>query len=161
MKKHTTKQPETIKELSPEWDVAKEDRLDHEVERLREFLCPHCRGNFSLSLKDGVATCWNTESYKELEAEAKKLKKELQTERIRLAACGIAALGYFNGCCDNYKSGSLGDVLKLREKCEKLEAVVEAWTNEGPNPKYHREQKELLKKNWRPLWEALRKVEEK
>ncbi|MBX5587500.1 hypothetical protein P3831_03865 [Pseudomonas aeruginosa] len=42
------------------------------------------------------------------------LKEELEIERQRLAACGVAALGYFNGCADAYKSASLADVLKLR-----------------------------------------------
>jgi len=47
-------------------------------------------------------------------AEVKNLKDELERERNRLAACSVAALGYFNGCHDDYKSASLDDVLRLR-----------------------------------------------
>lgn len=62
----------------------------------------------------------------ELEAENARLREELETERMRLAGCGVAALGYFDGCCDEYKSASLNDVLKLRKEVEALRAVVEA-----------------------------------
>jgi hypothetical protein len=50
--------------------------------------------------------------------------RELETERMRLAACGVAALGYFNGCEDAYKSASLDDVLALR--AERDAAVQDA-----------------------------------
>jgi hypothetical protein len=50
----------------------------------------------------------------EYEARVKKLEAELEIERGRLAACGVAALGYFDGCQDEYRSASLEDVLKLR-----------------------------------------------
>jgi hypothetical protein len=49
-----------------------------------------------------------------------RLEKELERERRRLAACGTAALGYFDGCKDEYKSASLDDVLRLREENEAL-----------------------------------------
>jgi hypothetical protein len=42
------------------------------------------------------------------------LEAELDRERHRLAACGVAAFGYFDGCHDDYKSASLDDVLRLR-----------------------------------------------
>ncbi|HEP9695501.1 TPA: hypothetical protein VDV99_006472, partial [Pseudomonas aeruginosa] len=45
------------------------------------------------------------------------LRAELETERMRLAGCGVAALGYFDGCADAYKSASLSDVLRLRADC--------------------------------------------
>jgi hypothetical protein len=38
-----------------------------------------------------------------------------------LSACGAAALGYFEGCKDEYKSASLDDVLRLRERADSLE----------------------------------------
>lgn len=41
------------------------------------------------------------------------LEDELERERMRLAACGVAALGYFDGCKPEYQSGSLHDVLRL------------------------------------------------
>jgi hypothetical protein len=44
----------------------------------------------------------------------KELEAELDRERHRLAACGVAAFGYFDGCHDDYKSASLDDVLRLR-----------------------------------------------
>jgi len=36
-----------------------------------------------------------------------------------------------------------------------LEDIWEAWNIEGKCPKYHREQKELLRKNWRTLYDAI------
>lgn len=51
-----------------------------------------------------------------------KLRDELETERMRLAGCGVAALGYFDGCCDTYKSASLDDVLRLRDRNAELTA---------------------------------------
>lgn len=50
----------------------------------------------------------------DLVAENERLKGELETERMRLAACGVAALGYFDGCKDEYRSASLEDTLRLR-----------------------------------------------
>lgn len=63
-----------------------------------------------------------------------ELEAELERERIRLAACGSAALGFFEGCKDEYYSASLGDVLRLRENLAALrrkidEAPVEAWSH--------------------------------
>lgn len=52
----------------------------------------------------------------ECQAQEAKLRDELETERMRLAGCGVAALGYFDGCCDTYKSASLDDVLRLRDR---------------------------------------------
>ncbi|MCW4650994.1 hypothetical protein [Pseudomonas aeruginosa] len=52
------------------------------------------------------------------------LEAELETERMRLAACGTAALGYFDGCADAYKSASLSDVLRLRADCDSALARV-------------------------------------
>ncbi|RTT16296.1 hypothetical protein [Pseudomonas aeruginosa] len=53
------------------------------------------------------------------------LRAELETERMRLAGCGVAALGYFDGCADAYKSASLSDVLRLRADCDAALAEVE------------------------------------
>ena len=65
--------------------------------------------------------------------ELEKLRAELERERLRLAATGTAALGYFDGCADEYKSASLDDVLRLKAerdrlqaKCEKYELALEA-----------------------------------
>lgn len=52
------------------------------------------------------------------------LRAELETERMRLAGCGVAALGYFDGCADAYKSASLSDVLRLRADCDAVLARV-------------------------------------
>ena len=49
-----------------------------------------------------------------LHAENEALRGGLETECMRLAACSTAALGYFDGCIDEYKSASLNDVLRLR-----------------------------------------------
>ena len=48
-----------------------------------------------------------------LKEQVAQLTSELETERMRLAACGVAALGYFNGCKDEYRSASLDDTVSL------------------------------------------------
>ena len=68
-------------------------------------------------------------------------EKELERERMRLAGCGVAALGYFDGCHDDYKSASLDDVLRLVEsekaaraelaRCREALAHVESLALEG------------------------------
>ena len=50
----------------------------------------------------------------ELRGEVERLKDALEIESHRLAACGVAALGYFDGCAEEYHSASLHDVLALR-----------------------------------------------
>ena len=55
----------------------------------------------------------------------KKLETELECERMRLAACGTAALGYFDGCKDEYRSASLDDVLRLREQLTTLRKRID------------------------------------
>lgn len=57
-------------------------------------------------------------------ARVAELEAELKTECMRLAACGTAALGYFDGCADAYKSASLSDVLRLRGDCDAALAKV-------------------------------------
>lgn len=48
--------------------------------------------------------------------EVERLGAELEIERMRLAACGTAALGYLKGCSPEYDSASLQDVLRLYAK---------------------------------------------
>lgn len=57
-------------------------------------------------------------------AEIASLKVQLETERLRLAACGVAALGYFDGCKDEYRSASLEDTLKLYAQNQELKAQL-------------------------------------
>ena len=56
-----------------------------------------------------------------LMAKLEVAEKEVEIERMRLAACGVAALGYFEGCAEEYISASLNDVLALRAKVEAME----------------------------------------
>lgn len=53
-----------------------------------------------------------------------ELERELETERMRLSACGTAALGYYDGCADEYRSASLDDVLRLRAEVERLRTLL-------------------------------------
>ena len=46
----------------------------------------------------------------------RSLEDELERERMRLTACGVAALGYFEGCNKEYDSASLQDVIRLWNK---------------------------------------------
>jgi hypothetical protein len=71
------------------------------------------------------------ETMQAMAAHIRDLQTELETERMRLAACGVAALGYFEGCNDEYRSASLEDVLQLRERhVRELRAVAEAVRDE-------------------------------
>ena len=63
----------------------------------------------------------------EMKEEIESLRQQLETERMRLAACGTAALGYFNGCADKYKSASLDDVLRLRQQLAECERDAERY----------------------------------
>ena len=63
------------------------------------------------------------------------LEEDLERERMRLAACSTAALGYFDTCHDDYRSAALDDVLALRNCATALEAFVTAFDA------------------WRPEWE--------
>lgn len=60
----------------------------------------------------------------QLHADNLRLQDELEVERLRLAACGVAALGYFEGCKPEFRSGSLEDVLRLYKDCESLKRQV-------------------------------------
>ena len=96
-------------------------------------------------------------------AEAAEAEREI--ERMRLAACGVAALGYFNGCEDVYKSASLEDVLKLRAEVEALRKdaarlcgalagswLYGDWKAETMN---EREQEDVMRRlGWWPITEA-------
>jgi hypothetical protein len=64
-----------------------------------------------------------------------KLEAELERERMRLAGCGVAALGYFEGCRDDYKSASLDDVLRLKASCDELSSAKKALEAENRNLK--------------------------
>ncbi len=54
--------------------------------------------------------------------ERDELMEQLETERMRLAACGVAALGYFDGCKYEYRSASLEDVLRMQAKLAAYES---------------------------------------
>lgn len=59
------------------------------------------------------------------------LEKELEIERMRVVACGVAAQGHFTGCLREYRSASLDDVLQLRADYE----VARKSIVEEPTPK--------------------------
>ena len=67
----------------------------------------------------------------QLRAEVERLKDALETESMRLAACGVAALGYFDGCAEAYDSASLRDVLALRAQLAQQQGVPEGWRSEA------------------------------
>ena len=75
---------------------------------------------------------WASKALSDMEAEVRLLREQLrqvqadaECERMRLAACGTAALGYFEDCAEEYKSASLNDVLRLKARAEAAEAQVE------------------------------------
>lgn len=62
------------------------------------------------------------------------LNSELEVERMRLVACGVAAQGHFEDCLEEYKSASLDDVLQLRAEYESSRKnIVEEPAPEGDN----------------------------
>lgn len=64
---------------------------------------------------------WNARGqYTDAMAEIERLRAELDRERMRLAACGVAALGYFKGCQPEYESASLHDILRLYQENKRL-----------------------------------------
>jgi hypothetical protein len=63
--------------------------------------------------REGTENGWGMEA---LQEQLAAVTKELEVEHGRLAACGVAALGYFEGCADEYRSASLEDVLALKDK---------------------------------------------
>jgi hypothetical protein len=48
----------------------------------------------------------------------------LETERLRLAACGVAAIGYFEEVDEKYKSASLSDVLRMRLELDRAKSIL-------------------------------------
>lgn len=63
---------------------------------------------------DGVAI--------EMARQGQDVRNELERERMRLAAVGTAALGYFEGCCPEYESATLHDVLRLYNRLRDVQA---------------------------------------
>ena len=47
-------------------------------------------------------------------------RDELETERMKLAACGLAAVGEYDGAIEKYQSISLHDVINLRREFDAL-----------------------------------------
>lgn len=77
-----------------------------------------CGANFGAVYLDGDAkfiAAANPATISELLDRLEEAENKLETERMRLAACSVAALGYFDGCAKEYTSASLDDVLNLRK----------------------------------------------
>ena len=71
---------------------------------------------------------------KHLKEKLEAAENELERGRIRLAVCGTAARGYFEGCLDEYESASLDDVLLMRDKLEAAERDAERYRWLRTNP---------------------------
>ena len=86
------------------------------------------------------------------QGEVQMLREALETERQRLAACGVAALGYFDGCADEYKSASLSDVLSLRARyADLLSWAVGRWDAEVKNRPLVNVHRRSLDDTWRQV----------
>jgi regulator of replication initiation timing len=84
-----------------------------------------------------------------LRAEVERLKNELEQDRVRLAGCGVAALGYVQA--DELKPGdyghsaSLDDVMRLRLENERLRRALERILDEvGTSTLAHKIAREAL-----------------
>jgi hypothetical protein len=60
----------------------------------------------------------------DLTAKLAEAEQSLEYERMRLAACSTAALGYFEDCVPEYRSAALEDILALRATNSELRAEV-------------------------------------
>ena len=90
------------------------------LERLKEFVGldknnDRCPSNPCITVREVIV----------MANEIERLRNECETERMRLAVCGVAAFGYFDGCKDEYWSASLNDVLQLRSEIERLRRELE------------------------------------
>ena len=103
-------------------------QLEEEIERLKgdhEAACVIIADMHAAAVgevtgpKRGVV-----EDVADVRSELNSTKEELETERMRLAGCGVAALGYFEGCRDEYKSSSLDDVLRLRQQLQAAQEEI-------------------------------------
>lgn len=91
---------EQLQEMSRKWCNTIQDQ-EREIERLQD---------------EKAILEMEAVGYKQ---EIEMLEAECEKERMRLAACGVAALGYFDGKChDDYKSASLDDVMSLRKRAD-------------------------------------------
>ena len=72
----------------------------------------------------------------------KALEADLETERLRLAACGVAALGYFDGCKDEYRSASLEDTLRLYESNKELVKQLAEYKADAAKWRAHQKRKQ-------------------
>lgn len=72
----------------------------------------------------------------------KALEADLETERLRLAACGVAALGYFDGCKDEYRSASLEDTLRLYESNKELKSQLAEYKADAAKWRAHQKRKQ-------------------
>ena len=88
---------------------------------------PKCQANAT-----HIATA-NPSAILELIEKYKALESDLETERLRLAACGVAALGYFDGCKDEYRSASLEDTLRLYESNKELKSQLAEYKRQSQN----------------------------
>jgi hypothetical protein len=67
-----------------------------------------------------------------LAAEVRRLREELETGRLRLAACGVVAHGgSAEGCLPEYRSDSLEATIKLRAKLARVETLAADWIARG------------------------------
>lgn len=100
-------------------------RIDEVFERLDNALFTLADEGGILNTEERFALCTQgRECITAILAHIATLGEQVECERQRLAACGTAALGYFDGCSDEYRSASLDDVLALRAENERLLAHI-------------------------------------
>lgn len=71
-----------------------------------------------------------TKRVEQAERERDEARADAERERMRLAGCSVAALGYYkrgDAIAPEYGSGSLDDVIALRERAEAAEADAAWW----------------------------------
>lgn len=86
------------------------DLKEKEIAELKELVLAAEVKGYAAREKEHAA---DRNLYHSAQDELNRVSHELERERLRLAAVGTAALGYFKGCHQDYDSASLQDVLRL------------------------------------------------
>lgn len=115
-------------------EIAARDLVIQQMREALQLPCDRWNAVQTILVNKALALQQSTSALDAYVADKVKEKESaLETERMRLAACSTAALGYFEGCCDEYKSASLDDVLRLRamftSQSEALKLAGEALQN--------------------------------
>jgi len=105
-------------------DMSEQSNELFTMDSAKQFLNELGEHVLAVAYPDELASIMNA-ARAPLLARIAELEDQLETERLRLAACSTAALGYFDGAIEKYISQALHDVLALRGKAERWKERAE------------------------------------